>query len=89
MVRVRTAMGPAMVYLMLAGAIRGFAEALALADVSVGAGVEAAAEVGLVIGGRFELASNPLWVNCRKEGFLCQEAMVQVLAAKGPAQGVV
>jgi hypothetical protein len=44
------------------GAIHGFAEAsvlveaLALAEVSVGAGAEVAAEAGLVIGGRFELA---------------------------------
>jgi len=57
-------MEPAMVYLMLAGAIRGFAEALVLAEVSVEAGAEAAAEPDLVIGGRFELASN-----CRKDGY--------------------
>jgi hypothetical protein len=39
--------------LMLAGAIRGFVEALVLAEVSVGAGVESVVEAGLVIGGRF------------------------------------
>ena len=54
--------------LMLAGAIRGFAEALALAEVlaevSVEAGAEAAAEADLVIGGRFKLA-----LNCRKDGY--------------------
>ena len=55
-------MAPAMVCLMAAGAIRGFAEALVLAEVSVGAGAEAAvvAEVDLVtrgraIGSRFKL----------------------------------
>jgi hypothetical protein len=45
-----------MVYLMAAGPTRGFAGALA--EVSVEAGEEAAAEADLAIGGRFELASN-------------------------------
>ncbi|KPK75881.1 MAG: hypothetical protein AMJ79_09215 [Phycisphaerae bacterium SM23_30] len=48
--------------LMAAGRIRGWAEALVLAEVSVGA--EVAAEADLVIGDRFELASN-----CRKDGY--------------------
>jgi hypothetical protein len=53
-VLVRIAMEPAMVYLMLAGAIRGFAEALALAEVSAEAeaGAEVAAAADLVIGNR-------------------------------------
>jgi hypothetical protein len=54
---------------MAAGPTLGFAEALVLAEVSVGAGVEAAAEADLVIGGRFELVLNPLGVNCRKDGY--------------------
>ena len=67
-------MVPAMVCLMLAGAIRGFAEVLVLAEVSVGAVV--AAEADLVSGGRFKLAPD-----CRKELILCQEAMEQGRAA--------
>ena len=39
--------------LMAAGLIRGFAEVLALAEVSVGAGEEAAVEVDSGLGGRF------------------------------------
>jgi len=52
--------------LILAGAIRGFAEVLVLAEVSVGvlAGAAVAAEADLVIGSRFKLA-----VNCRKDGY--------------------
>jgi len=70
-VEVHTVMAPAMVCLMLAGAIRGFAEALVLAEVSVGVGVEAAAaaEADSVIGGRFKLAFNSLGVNYRKDGY--------------------
>ena len=62
MVQVRTVMGLAMVYLMLVGAIRGFAEALVLAEVSVEAEAGLAAEADLVIGGRFKLA-----LNCRED----------------------
>ena len=60
------AMVPAMECLMAAGAIRGFAEALVLAEVSVeaGAGAAVAAEADLVIGSRFKLA-----VSCRKDGY--------------------
>jgi len=54
-------MVPAMQPLMPAGASRGFAEALVLAEVSaeasVGAGAAVAAEADLVIGSRF----NPGW----------------------------
>ena len=54
-------MVPAMQLLTPAGAIRGFVEALVLAEVSVeaeaGAVAEAAAEADLVIGSRF----NPGW----------------------------
>jgi len=57
MVQVRMVMVLAMQPPMLAGAIRGFAEALALAEVSVGAGAAVAAEADLVIGSRF----NPGW----------------------------
>ena len=61
--------------LMLAGAIRGFAEALALAEVSVGAGAVVTAEADLVIGSRFKLAFNcGGWI-------LCQEDIVQVWLA--------
>jgi len=51
---------------MAAGAIRGFAEALVLVEVSVevGAGAAVAAEVDLVIGSRFKLA-----VSYRKDGY--------------------
>ena len=69
MVQVRTAMVPAMECLMPAGAIRGFVEALVLAEASVEAGGAVAAEVDLVIGNRFELAVNSLGVNCRKDGY--------------------
>ena len=44
-------MEPAMVCLMAAGAIHGFAEASALDEVSVGAGAEAGIGAGLVGGG--------------------------------------
>lgn len=49
----------------------------------------AEAEVGVVVaagdfGNRLKLT-----FICRKEGFLCQEAMGQVLRAKGPVQDVV
>jgi len=59
-------MVPAIQPLMLAGAIRGFAEALVLVEVSVGAeaGASVAAEVDLVIGNQFKLA-----LNCRKDGY--------------------
>jgi hypothetical protein len=73
MVQVSMVMVLAMVCLIAAGLVRGFAEALvlvealALAEVSVGAGAEAAAEVDLVIGGRFKLAINSQGVNCRKD----------------------
>jgi len=50
-VQVRMVMVLAMQPPMLAGAIRGFAEALVLAEVSAEAG--AGAEADLVIGGRF------------------------------------
>jgi hypothetical protein len=43
----------AMECLMAVGVIRGFAEALALAEVSVGAGAAVAAEADLVIGSGF------------------------------------
>jgi len=69
----------AMECLMAAESIRGFAEALALAEVLVEA--VAAAEADLVIGSRFKLA-----FNCRKELILCQEEMVQGLPARVPAQ---
>ena len=49
-----------MVCFMLAGPIRGSVEVLVLGEVSV----EAGAEVDLVIGSRFKLASN-----CRKGGY--------------------
>ena len=60
------AMVPAMECLMAAGAIRGFAEALVLVEVSVevGAGAAVAAEADLVIGSRFKLA-----VSYRKDGY--------------------
>jgi len=45
---------------MLAGAIRGFAEVLVLAEVSVGAAVAVAAEADSGLGGRFKLAFNSL-----------------------------
>jgi len=70
MVQVCTATVLAMECLTAVGSIRGFAEALALvlagalAEVSVGAGAEVAAGADLVIGGRFELASN-----CRKDRY--------------------
>ena len=57
MVLVRTAMELAMVCLMLAGPIRGFAEVLALAEVLVGAGAVVAAAAG-DFGNRFKLAIN-------------------------------
>ena len=74
--------------LMLAGAIRGFAEALVLAEASVEAraevsgGAVVAAEADLVSGGRFKLA-----LNCRKELILCQEETEQDREARelGPA----
>jgi hypothetical protein len=44
--------------LMVAESIRGFAEALVLAEVSVEAGAEAAAEADSDLGGRFKLAVN-------------------------------
>ena len=57
-------MGLAMVCLMPAGALRGFVEALVLAEISVEASVGAAvaAEADLVIGSIFKLA-----LNCRKD----------------------
>ena len=58
MMQVYMVMEPAMVCLMLAGAIRGFVEALVLVGVSVEAEAGATAEAGLVIGGKFELAIN-------------------------------
>jgi len=67
MVQVCTAMVPAMecliavmVCLTAAGAIRGFAEALVLVEVSVevGAGAAVAAEADLVIGSRFKALQN-------------------------------
>jgi hypothetical protein len=59
-------MVPVTARLMLAGLIPGFAEvsALAGAGAEVGALAEVAAEADLVIGGRFELASN-----CRKDRY--------------------
>ena len=42
-----------MACLMVIGSIRGFAEVLVLAEVSVEAGAEAVEEADLVIGGRF------------------------------------
>lgn len=62
--QVRTAMAPATECLMPAGSIHGFAEALVLAEVSVGAGAAVAAEADLVIGSRFKLA-----LNCRKDRY--------------------
>ncbi len=53
-----------MVCLMAAGAIRGSAEVLVLAEGSVGAGAAVAAEADLVIGSRFKLA-----LNCRKDEY--------------------
>jgi len=64
MVQVYMVMVLAMVCLMLAGPILGFAEALALVEASVGAGVEVAAEADLVIGSIFNLA-----LNCRKDRY--------------------
>jgi hypothetical protein len=58
MVQVRMVMG----YLTADGSIRGFAEALVLAEASVEAGAEAVA--GLDFGGRSELAGS-----CRKDGY--------------------
>ena len=58
MVQVYMGTEPAMVCLMVAGAIRGFAEDLVLAEVSAEAGVEAGE-----FGGRLKLANN-----CRKDG---------------------
>ena len=55
-------MAPDMGRLMAAGLIRGCAEALVLVEASVGA--EVAAEADLVIGDRFELASD-----CRKDEY--------------------
>ncbi len=73
MAQVCTAMVPATECLMLAGAIRGFAEALVLVSVEVsveaGAGAAVAAEADLVIGSRFKLALNSLGVKCRKDGY--------------------
>ena len=57
-------MAPDMGRLMAAGLIRGCAEVLVLAKASVGAGAEVAAEADLVIGDRFELASD-----CRKDEY--------------------
>ena len=45
--------------------VRGLPEALA--EVSVVAGAEVAEDSDS--GGKFKSASNPLWINCRKEGF--------------------
>ncbi|MBA7640782.1 hypothetical protein ES703_48453 [subsurface metagenome] len=50
--------------LTAAESIRGFAEALALAEASGEAGAVAAAEADLVIGSRFKLA-----FNCGKDGY--------------------
>jgi hypothetical protein len=69
MVQVCTAMVLAMQPLMLAGAIRGFAEDLALVLAEVSVEAEAAAEADLVIGSRFKLTINSLGVNCRKDGY--------------------
>ena len=73
MVQVCMVMVLAMQLLMPAGAIRGFAEALASvsAEVSVEAGAAVAAEAG-GFGSRFKLA-----LNCKKDGYLCQEEMEQ------------
>ena len=59
-------MGPAMECLMAAESIRGFAEALVLAEVSVEAGVAVGAEAG-EFGSRFKLA-----LNCRKEAYYAE-----------------
>ena len=66
MVQVYMVMEPAMECLMQDGAIHGFAEASAsvLAEVSVGAGAEVAAEADWLIGGRFKLEGN-----CRKDRY--------------------
>jgi len=56
-----------MVCPMAVESLLGSVERSALAGVSVGAGAEAAAD--LVIGGRFELSSSSLGVNCRKDGY--------------------
>ena len=56
MVLVRTVMEPAMQPLMLAGAIRGFAEALVLVLAEASGGAVAAAEADLVIGSRFKIS---------------------------------
>ena len=59
-------MVPAIQPLMPAGAVCGFAEALVMAEVSVGAeaGAAVAAEADLVIGNKFKLA-----LNYRKDGY--------------------
>jgi hypothetical protein len=64
-------MVPVMVCLIAAESIRGFAEALVLAEVSVEAeaGAVVAAEADLDIGSRFKLAINSSGVNCRKDGY--------------------
>ena len=67
MVQVRTVME----CLMAAGVIRGFAEVLALAEVSAEAeaGAVVAAAADLVIDNRFKLAISRSEVNCRKDGY--------------------
>ena len=61
----------AMECLMAYESIHGSVEALVLAEASVEAEAGPVVAVGadLVIGNRFKLASNPLGVNCRKDGY--------------------